>query len=120
MEDTFPAKHKRATRGWAQHGTFFFLGLVPRALRGLVQFAMDFVGAAMESQVVDVRIGAGDFGDLLAGEGGGESSLPELMFAFDFAFGLGRGGIQEADVIELERPSQLGSASGSWVKNRLG
>ena len=81
---------------------------------------MDFVGVAMKPQVVDVRIGAFDFGDLFAGEVGRETPLPEVMFAFDFAFGLGRGGIQEADVIELERPSQLGSASGSWVKNRLG
>jgi hypothetical protein len=38
-----------------------------------------------------VRIGDFDCSDLLAGEVGGESSLPELMFAFDFAFGLGRG-----------------------------
>jgi hypothetical protein len=30
------------------------------------------------------------------------------MFAFDFAFGLRRGGIEKADVIELERPAQLG------------
>jgi hypothetical protein len=30
------------------------------------------------------------------------------MFAFDFTFGLGRGGIEETEVIELERPAQLG------------
>ena len=59
-------------------------------MRGLAQFAMDFVGVALESQVVDVRIGAFDFSDLLAGAVGGESSLPELMFAFAFAFGVGR------------------------------
>ena len=53
-----------------------------------------------------------DFGDLFAGEVGGQPALPELMFAFDFAFGLGRGGIAETDVIELERPAQLGQGVG--------
>ena len=31
-----------------------------------------------------------------------------MVGAFDFAFGLGRGGIEEADIVELERPTQLG------------
>src|ERR1019366_1235440 len=37
-----------------------------------------------------------------------------LMGAFDFAFGLRRWGIQETDVIELERPAQLGQ--GVWIE----
>src|SRR5207249_6695236 len=41
------------------------------------------------------------------------AALPELMFAFDFAFGLGRGGVAQADVVELERPAQLGE--GVWL-----
>ena len=75
---------------------------------GLAQLAMDFLGVAMGPQEVDLGIGDLDFGDLFTGEVGGESALPELMFTFDFAFGLRRGGIPEADVIELERPAQLG------------
>jgi hypothetical protein len=100
----------RAPRGWPQDGAFFFSGLVPRSLRGLAPFAMDFVGVAIDPRVMDVRIGDCDFGDLLAGEVGREAALPELMVAFAFAFGLGRGGVEEADVIELERPPPTGSA----------
>jgi hypothetical protein len=29
------------------------------------------------------------------------------VFAFDFTFGLGRGGVAQANVVELERPTQL-------------
>jgi len=98
----------RATWSWPQDGAFFFFGLIPGPLRGLAQFAMDFMGVARRPQVVDLRIGDFDFGDLFAGEVGGQTPLPELMFAFDFTFGLGRGGIEETEVIELERPAQLG------------
>ena len=51
---------------------------------------MDFVRVAMRPPGVDLRIGDFDFGNLFTGEAGGEAPLPELMFAFDFAFGLGR------------------------------
>ena len=78
--------------GWCrtQSGSLFLAGLIPRPLRGQAQFAMDFRGVAMRPQVVDRQMGDCDFGDLFTGEGGGEAALPELMFAFDFAFGLGR------------------------------
>ena len=80
----------RATRCWPQGGALFFPGLLPRPLRGLAQFAMHFLGVAMRSQGVDVGIGDFDGCNLFAGEAGGQTALPELMFAFDFAFGLGR------------------------------
>ena len=97
----------RATRCGTQDGAFFLAGLIPGSLRGLAQFAMDFLRVAMRPQGVNVWIGDGDFGDLFAGAVGGEPALPALVGAFDFAFGLGRGGIAEANVIELERPAQL-------------
>ena len=103
----------RATGCRPQDGAFFFSGLIPGPLRGLAQFAMDFPGVAMHPQIVNMRIGDWDFGDLFTGEVGGQAALPELMFAFDFAFGLRRGGLQETDVIELERPAQLGQ--GVWI-----
>jgi hypothetical protein len=34
------------------------------------------------------------------------------MFALDFSFGLGRWGIKEADVVELERRAKLGECLG--------
>src|ERR1017187_389251 len=95
-----------ATWGWPQDGAFFFAGLIPGPLRRLAQFAMHFVRVAMRAQGVDLRIGDGDFGDLFAGKAGGQPALPVWMGAFGFAFGLRRWGIQEADVIELERPAQ--------------
>jgi len=97
-----------ATGCGPQDGAFFFFGLIPGSLRGLAQFAMDFMGVAMRPERGDLRIGRCDFGNLFTGEVGGEAALPELMFAFDFAFGLGRWGIPETDVIKLECPAQLG------------
>src|SRR5258708_38161996 len=91
----------RAAGHWPQDGAIFFAGLIPGSLRGLAQFPMDFMGVAMGSQVVNLRVCCFDFGDFFTGEVSGQTPLPELMFAFDFAFGLGSGGIAETDVIKL-------------------
>ena len=98
----------RATGCGAQHGTLFLPGLVPGPLGGLAQFAMHFPGVAMRPQGVDVWVGDFDFGDFFTGKIGGQAPLPVLVSPFDFAFGLGRGGIEETDVVKLERPAQLG------------
>ena len=37
-----------------------------------------------------MRVGDFELGNLFAGEIGRESALPELVLAFDFAFGVGR------------------------------
>jgi len=110
--DTPNIRPPGAARGWAQDGPFFFMGNFPGVLRGHAQFAMGFVGVAMESQSVDVWVGRFDLGNVFAGEKGWESSLPELVLAFDFSLGLGRWGIKEADVVELERPAELGQRVG--------
>jgi len=73
---------------------------------------MGFVDVAMESQSVDVRVGGLDLRDLFAGEIGREPALPELMLTLDFALGLRRWSIKEADVVELERPAELGQRVG--------
>ncbi len=39
---------------------------------------------------------------------GGEPVLPEMMGAFDFTFGLGRGRVTQRDFIELPGAAQLG------------
>jgi len=97
-----------AVRCGTQCGAFFLLGLIPGPLGCLAQFSMDFPCIVVLAQVIDVLVGGFDFGDLFAGEVGRQASLPELVFAFDLAFGLGRGRVAQADVIELERPAQLG------------
>jgi hypothetical protein len=111
--DTPDIRPPRTTRGWAQRRAFFRLGLVPGPLGSLAQLPMDFVGVVVCPQGVNVRVGDGDFADFLAGKVGGQPPLPKLVFAFDFAFGLRGGGIAQADVVELERPAQLGE--GVWI-----
>src|SRR6202035_1239884 len=69
--------------------------------------AMDLMLVAVRPQGVDVSVGHPDLQDFFTGEVGWQTSLPELMFAFDLALGLGRGGVTQADVIELEGPAQL-------------
>jgi hypothetical protein len=102
----------RAGRGWADDGTFFLFGQVPGALSGQLKFAVSFVGVAMEPQSVDVSVGIFEFADRFAGEIGWEAFLPELVFALDFAFGLGGWSIKETNVVELEGGAQLGESLG--------
>ena len=101
-----------ARRGWAQDGPFFLYGKFPGSLWDHAQLAVGFVGVAVESQGVDMRVGDFDLGDVFTGKVGWESALPELVFPLDFAFGLGSGSIQETNVIELEGPTQLGECLG--------
>ena len=110
--DTPNIRPPRAARGGAQDRALFLLGELPGLFRGHAQFAMGFVGVAMESQSVDVGVGDFDLGNLFAGEIGREPALPELVFALDFALGLRGWSIKEADVVELERPSELGQRVG--------
>ncbi len=103
----------RATRGWADDSTLFLFRQVPGALSGQFKFAVSFVRVAMESQSVDVSVSIFEFGELFAGEIGGKTFLPELVFALDFAFGLRGWSIKEANVVELQGSAQLGESL--WV-----
>ncbi len=67
----------------------------------------------MEPQSIDVDIRIIQFGNFFAGEIGWEAFLPELVFALDFAFGLGCGSIKKANVVELQCRAQLGESL--WV-----
>ena len=102
----------RAAWDGPQDGTFFFFGGVPGLLRFHMEFAMEFVLVAMVAQGGDVGIGVREIGDIFAGEKGGQSALPELVFAFDFAFGLRRGGVAERDAVEVEGLAELGEGVG--------
>jgi len=110
--DTPNIRPPRAVRGGAQDGALFLVGEFPGLFRGHAEFAMGFVGVAMKSQSVDVWVGGFDLGNLFAGEIGREPSLPELVLALDFALGLRRWSIKEADVVELERPAELSQRVG--------
>jgi hypothetical protein len=103
----------RTTRHGPQHGTFFLFGGVPGGLGFDPQLTVGFVLVAVVAQVGDVRVGLVEVGDLLAGEVGGQPVLPELMFAFDLALGLGRGRVTEAHAVAVERRAQLREGVGN-------
>ena len=65
-------------------------------------------------------VGRGEFNDAFCGEQGDEAFLPVVVAAFDFAFGLGRGGIEELDAVEVEGLAELGEGVGIvGVKERV-
>jgi hypothetical protein len=97
----------RTRRHGLQHGALFLFGGVPGGLRFHLQFAVDFVPVAVAAQLANVGVGLLEVGDLLAGEVGGQAVLPELMFPFDLALGLGRGGVTETHAVKVKGRAQL-------------
>lgn len=59
-------------------------------------------------------IGVLQLGDLFTGKVRRETVLPELVFAFHFAFGLRSWSIKEANVVEFESPAQLSDSARSF------
>ena len=102
----------RAVGFGAQHGALFLERKVPSFLGSHFEFAVDFVLIAVETQGVDMRVGLVEIDKVLAGEVGGQALLPEEMSAFDFAFGLGRGGVAERDAVEVQGLTQLRESLG--------
>lgn len=99
-------------RDGTQGGAAFFQGGVPRLLGFHLEFAMHLVLVAVAAQVLDVGIGLVEVLDAFAGEVSGEAVLPELVFAFDLAFGLGRGRVAKAHAVEAQRLAELGEGVG--------
>ena len=97
-----------AARGGSQNGSFLLFGQIPSALGCEFKLAVRLLGIAVESQRLDVGVGFGHLGDLFAGEIGRQPLLPELVFAFDFAFGLRGWGIKKTNVVEAKSRAQLG------------
>ena len=64
-------------------------------------------------QLVEQVVGAAEFEDLVGGQEWGQAFLPVVVAAFDFAFGLGGGGVAQGDAVEVEGGAQLGE--GIWV-----
>lgn len=73
---------------------------------------MDFVLVGVGDELVEELIGTGDLDDAVGGEQGDEPFLPVVVAAFDFAFGLGRGGEAEFDAVEVEGRAELGEGVG--------
>ena len=102
----------RAGGSGAQGRAFLAQGEFPSGLRGGADFAMFFLGVAVDAQGVEQGIGRGEGGDALGGEDRGQALLPEVVEAFDFAFGLRRGGVAQRDFVEAQRGAELGEGVG--------
>ena len=92
----------RTLWGGAKDGAVFLLGALPGGERSHGEFAMALVGVAVEAEIGEEGVGAVEIGDGLCGEERREAVLPVLVAAFGFAFGLRRGGVAEADVVEAQ------------------
>ena len=81
-------------------------------------FAMELFGIVVFAQQINVRIGSFEGFDLLGSKIGWQAILPELMFPFDFAFGLRCRRVAESDAIKSERLSQGGERIGRAAKEQ--
>jgi len=84
----------RALRRGTDHGALFGEGLLVGGMGCLAEFAMDFVLVGVGDELLEELIGSGELDDAVGGEQGNETFLPVVVAAFDFAFGLGRGGVE--------------------------
>jgi len=103
----------RALRRGTDHGSLLGEGLLVGGMGCLAEFAMDFVLVGVGDELIEELIGSGELDDAVGGEQGDETFLPVVVAAFDFAFGLGRGGVEEFDAVEVEGRAELGE--GVWV-----
>jgi hypothetical protein len=78
----------------------------------LAQFAVKFVLVGVGDELVEESVGSGEFHDVFGGQQGDEAFLPVVVAAFDLAFGLGRGGVEEFDAVEVEGRAELGEGVG--------
>ena len=93
----------RTSRSGPQDGAFFGEGLGLGRLGGGAQFAVDFVLVGVDQELVEQPVGAFEFVDVIGGQERREAFLPVIMAALDFAFGLGRWGIEQFDAVEVKR-----------------
>lgn len=78
----------------------------------LAEFAVDFVLVGVRHELVEQLVGPDQFHDVVSGQERDKSFLPVVMAAFDFAFGLGRRGIEQLDAVEVEGRPKLGEGVG--------
>ena len=90
------------TRNRPQDAALFPLRCLERGVGRAAQFAMNFVGITMTTQLGQERVGAFGRGDGFGSKQRGQAALPVLVLAFDFALGLRRAGITQRDAVEVE------------------
>ena len=102
----------RTLRGGTDHGALFGEGLLVGGVGCLAEFAVGFVLVGVGNELVEQLVGPGQFDNAFGGQKGDESFLPVVVAALDFAFGLGRGGVEEFDAVEVEGRAELGEGVG--------
>lgn len=98
----------RTRRGGTDHRAFVGEGLLVGGVGWLAEFAVEFVLVGMRDELVEQLVGPGEFHDGFGGQQGDETFLPVVVAAFDFAFGLRRGGVEKFDAVEVESRAELG------------
>jgi hypothetical protein len=102
----------RALRSGAKDGAFIGEGLLVDRVGCPAQFAVGFVLVGVGDELVEQLVGSGKFDDAIGGQQGNEAFLPVVVAAFDFALGLGRGGVEEFDAVEVKGGAELGEGVG--------
>lgn len=102
----------RTTGRGPQDGAILFPGQVPSGLRGGADLAVFFLSVVVEAELLDEAVGFRESGDVLGGEEGGKTSLPEVVCALDFSFGLGSGGEAQRDFVKAQGSAKLGKSLG--------
>jgi hypothetical protein len=98
----------RTFRGGTDDRAFVGEGLLVGGVGCLAEFAMKLVLVGVGDELVEQMVGAGEFDDVFRSQQGDETFLPVVVTAFDFAFGLGRGGVEQFDAVEVEGGAELG------------
>jgi hypothetical protein len=80
--------------------------------RRLAQFAVQFVLVGVGNELVEQAVGTDDFNDVICSQEWHQAFLPIVVSAFDFAFCLGCGGVEQFDAIEVEGLAKLGESVG--------
>jgi len=87
-------------------------GLLACGVRGGAQLAVDFMLVDVGQELIEEAVGPFEFQDIICGQEGRQAFLPEVVAAFDFAFGLRGGSIAQGHAIEVEGGAQLGQGVG--------
>lgn len=103
----------RAAGSWPQRRAAFLLGGLPGGERSHGQFAMAFMGVAVEAEFCQQGVEGFEGGDGFCGAEGGEAVLPVLVAAFDLAIGLRVGSVAEGDAVKVERGAELSERLGN-------
>ena len=97
----------RAAGGGAQDIIIFAQRPACGLIRGVSEFAVDFLGVAVAAECGQKPVGGFRIGDGFGGEESGQSALPVLVLPLNFSLGLRCAGVAQGDTVEVERGSEL-------------